>query len=1043
MSRKLLVCLAGIAYCFIAGAQQNSKEAYLNWRFNTLKDQQTNSIPPGALTKAYNDAKAGSKSRSASSVNLSWNEMGPDNVGGCTPSILIDKNNSNKIFAGSAGGGLWISNDGGISWNPYDDQMADMAIASMCQSKNGDIYLGTGFGFYINLGTGAGGFVGKGVWKSTDNGITFTQLPSTIPSPNNPNVNWADVNRMAASPINNNYIGAATNRGIRISKDGGITWYNPVRANVTGQQLTGEGQDIKILSDGTCFAVIGGEVYRSSNGADSTFILLSTGAANMLPAGGITRTGLAVSPDDENFIYAAVVNNAGSLRAVYQSEDKGSTWYNIGNGSQTFDPMGYGLYAIGIYSMDLAVYPGDKYHLLLGGWSLWDWVQTSFLPNVPFGQWTQKDIPSSFNNGPSSLYPYKHIIRFVPNSNTVYFGTDGGVFRSNDGAQTFAPMNKGYNVTQCYSVAYSNMGNNILLGTQNTGSLRIKPNSSFPKHATRCGWYSDGMGSEISIINPNAFFLSKYYGIVERSANNGVTWNGCFNNRINGIYNSYSSTYGIGFAGFLSPITLWESVAHSPSVDSVTFSNPSFGNSLGVGNGSQNSFSGTLSSNQVFAKIKPMTLKITNGNQTLTDDGNGNLTGDGTGSINYTTRIYSIVFNAPPAAYSPIFATFNTYFNQGDTIKLLSNTGHFPFLYIAPALIDTGAILRIEDPISSRLYAGFTGNNGIWMTKQGLNFSIQGPEWIKIAGSLSAPSACAGESQVLTASADGSHLYVGTAEGNIYRISGLNQVKDSINGDVEVMQGNNIVQNPNCVLTCTRIGVNSNRAVTSIAVDPNDANRIVVTFGNYGNTSYVYFCNNATTAGLSFSMSNFTIKNSNLPAMPVYSSLVEMSNPNTVIIGTEYGVWATDDITQSSPVWTYQSSTASNAPVFNIRQQWHKTWLNYGWGDIYMATHGRGVWRSNTFSVTPTGIGDISSSTRSKGSLNIFPNPSNGEFIVAGLPDGKTELLIFDMLGKQVYSEQLINANSHSLQLNLNAGLYFVQAVSAKGALSGKMVITK
>ena len=46
--------------------------------------------------------------RSSASV-LEWEEMGPDNVGGRTRAVLIDKDNPSRIYAGSVSGGLWIS----------------------------------------------------------------------------------------------------------------------------------------------------------------------------------------------------------------------------------------------------------------------------------------------------------------------------------------------------------------------------------------------------------------------------------------------------------------------------------------------------------------------------------------------------------------------------------------------------------------------------------------------------------------------------------------------------------------------------------------------------------------------------------------------------------------------------------------------------------------------------------------------------------------------------------------------------------------------
>ena len=60
--------------------------------------------------------------RSSASV-LEWEEMGPDNVGGRTRAVLIDKDNPSRIYAGSVSGGLWISESGGRAWRKYSDEL--------------------------------------------------------------------------------------------------------------------------------------------------------------------------------------------------------------------------------------------------------------------------------------------------------------------------------------------------------------------------------------------------------------------------------------------------------------------------------------------------------------------------------------------------------------------------------------------------------------------------------------------------------------------------------------------------------------------------------------------------------------------------------------------------------------------------------------------------------------------------------------------------------------------------------------------------------
>ena len=145
-----------------------------------------------------------------------WTWLGPGNIGGRVRSILIHPTNPSIMWAGSVGGGVWKTLNGGASWNPLDDFMPNLAIACMVMDPaNPDIiYAGTGEGF-CNIDA----IQGAGIFKTTDGGMTWAQLSFTA---SNPNFLW--VNRIAISPANSLVILAATSTGIWRSTDGGATW---------------------------------------------------------------------------------------------------------------------------------------------------------------------------------------------------------------------------------------------------------------------------------------------------------------------------------------------------------------------------------------------------------------------------------------------------------------------------------------------------------------------------------------------------------------------------------------------------------------------------------------------------------------------------------------------------------------------------------------------------------------------------------------------------------------------------------------------------
>ena len=225
-----------------------------------LKANADGEIPVEAVLKAREQVQARKGSRSAASnTTLLWTEMGPDNVGGRTRAILIDKDNSDLIYAGGVSGGLWKSTNGGLSWKiiPGTDQLEFSGVVSICQTTNGDIYFGTGEGATSNMGgasNGASAFIGGGIYKSTD-GITFTQLESTAPSNLiSSSFDFASVTEMAAHKTDPNTVYAATRRGVKVSTDGGQSWQ-------AGVVSAAEFLDVEVAIDGSVFASTANAIF--------------------------------------------------------------------------------------------------------------------------------------------------------------------------------------------------------------------------------------------------------------------------------------------------------------------------------------------------------------------------------------------------------------------------------------------------------------------------------------------------------------------------------------------------------------------------------------------------------------------------------------------------------------------------------------------------------------------------------------------------------------------------------------------------------------
>jgi hypothetical protein len=332
----------------------------------------------------------------------------------------------------------------------------------------------------------------------------------------------------------------------------------------------------------------------------------------------------------------------------------------------------------------------------------------------------------------------------------------------------------------------------------------------------------------------------------------------------------------------------------------------------------------------------------------------------------------------------------------------------------------------------------------VFLAVRPLNFS-DSPYWMPIAvnGTTGSNDGLEGEVSALSFSADRNHLYVGTkiggTTGGVYRISNLNSIKFNTLSDT--LTG--WINNPSSQLTCTRIARFSGQCVTSVCVDPNNANKVVVTLGNYSNNNYVYRCTDATTAGSVNNTSNFTNIQNNLPKMPIYSSLIDYTNGDRIILGSEYGIFSSND---AGANWAADNTGMANCAVFMLRQQtqpYNKCWNS---GTIYAATHGRGIFRTATLN----GVAEMDSKNTASDQLLIYPNPVFEQATLKfNLPEeGITNIAIFDLQGKLISNENVgkmkKGTNVYTFNNNgLNEGTYIVSVTSGAYRKVVKFVVKK
>ncbi len=537
--------------------ERESAGGYVTWRNQILNNQITGTVDAAEVVRINKEIEAQAALKKTN-AGMDWIEVGPNNVGGRTRSILIDRNNSSVIYAGAVSGGIWKSTTAGASWTRVNDNMSSLNIGSLTQGADGSIYAGTGESFGNGGGNTAGssGFDGTGVLKSTDGGVTFNLLPATDASLSGKSF-WANTNDMKADPNIAGKIYACNSSGLYVTTDGGTTW---ARAN-TVPATTGNCVDIDMSPDGqTIAAVIGISIVVSTDGG-VTFNRLNPATGSLGEWGGTpARISIAVAPSDNNYIYAMASRNTDSrLLSIVQSKDKGQHWTRIVTGSTPYvDVLGSDLQGQGWWNNVTSVDPSNPEHAYFGGIDLWDWTPTGGIK--PISVW------SNSITSPKYVHADNHAIVWDLKANPaiMYIGNDGGVFKSYDKGLNFASSNHGYCVTQFYAMSAAYVRDDVRNGwvaaggTQDNGTWVVDGlgNTVMSGVKTKGG---DGFHTELSqklsgygIFSTYDSELSSYLKFASRDNDFTQKYDQTF-------YNDRMAAYCKDSGQFNTPFTLWES----------------------------------------------------------------------------------------------------------------------------------------------------------------------------------------------------------------------------------------------------------------------------------------------------------------------------------------------------------------------------------------------------------------------------------------------------------------------------------------------------
>ncbi|MDA7743178.1 T9SS type A sorting domain-containing protein [Flavobacteriales bacterium] len=973
-----------------------------------------------------------------------WNEMGPDNIGGRTRAIAAvipeDGSEETVLYAGAISGGLWKSDNGGNDWNQMFG-LDQMVVGSVAVAGNGAVYVGSGSIYDGGSGDGGSGFRGRGIWWSAD-GENFELVEGTDPGEFNSG-DFSAVDAMVADPNFPNRVWFGSNAGYGFIDDGVMTM-SP------SDDISGAVGDIAIAADGA-YMLIGMNncrVFRSDDNTFTTFTSMS-GSNNdetVLPQSGNGRVRVAISLDDSDHAFAVFATSGGLFGGLYHTGNAGDIWSNVWpNEIDEATPLPR---AQGIYDLALGVKKGQPDLAYVGGIELWR--------SGPNQQAELAAYAFDFAGTDIDVHADVHEVMFTPSGN-MYVATDGGIYKSTDGGQSYNDINRDYSVTQFYGMDHS-ARSAVLGGTQDNGSLFIPANGYFLSDQEAVEVQGgDGFDCAISQVTEAdgydyAFYATSQNGGLGRGTvgqDDIANYGSFFDANITELANDEGE-----IGQFYSVVRLYENTDDQDSQRSVVLVNP-FGETVTdstftLSTSNQNlDFEYTLPEGVELAFYEELVRPERLLDAPLTEDPDYfwmdpqesieqlECNDDSVliGQELQITDIAPVVDSVYIAEWDEwVYNTvgYDTTFSEVDVyeVNVVCDTMYF---HASDTMIDVPGRLLVNDPYTTMTIAGFNGGNGIWMTRDGLNFNTT-PEWVRLDNAPAGVGTKAVEFTVNIEPEAGNHMFVSGWDGKLYRFDGMEDIHTQ--DDVPANMGKQI----------RSLGA----VITGVSVDPNNPNHVVISVGGYGAlaTGKVQETFNALDDQPSWS----SIWNeSGLSKMPCYDVIIDAMDPSgqSIVVGTEYGIFATDN---GGDDWMManqnMASTADqiSAPVFDVKQQWRGAapWINpSNQGAIYAATHGRGIFRSDLF----LGVDEPTEmASQEASSLMVYPNPvSGGTFSVQSETfKGDFQLQVFDITGRLNVDQAIRGYAGGPIVVDasgLENGQYIVRLTNGKFQKTAKLLV--
>lgn len=435
--------------------------------------------------------------------NLKLREIGPAFMGGRIADIAVNPQDRSNWYIAVGSGGLWKTNNSGISWTPVFDSQKSYSIGCVTIDPNNPevVWVGTG----ENVSGRHVGW-GDGIYLSRNGGKSWKQMGLDKSE---------HIGKIIIDPRNSNVIMVAAegplwasggDRGLYRSEDGGASWNKTLKIDedtgVTDIEFDPSNPDVVYAAAyqrrrHTWSLLAGGPksgIYKSTDNGNS-WRQVTTG----LPSGDKGKIGLAVTPADPQLVYATIEAND-KEKGFYKSYDKGESWQKQSSyTSGGTGPHYYQEIEASPANSDL-VYQMDVFlHVTRDGGNTFDYLGT--------GREKHSD---------------NHALWIDPDDGRhLLCGTDAGLYESFDEGTTWRHF-PNLPVAQVYKIGLDNSEPfyNIVAGAQDLGTLIGPSRTTNTEGVRNKDWYvplgADGYDTTFDPDDPNTVYMEIQQGILYR-----------------------------------------------------------------------------------------------------------------------------------------------------------------------------------------------------------------------------------------------------------------------------------------------------------------------------------------------------------------------------------------------------------------------------------------------------------------------------------------------------------------------------------------------